>query len=55
MQALSEIEKTKFSMKAIVPNGEGNIFGIVISGILIIMFWKKSIAYVNPKTRGNKL
>lgn len=37
LQAINKIEKTRFSLKAIGPNGGGNIFGIVISNTLIIM------------------
>lgn len=36
-KAIQEIEKRKFSLKAIGPNLSGNIFGIVISNVLIIM------------------
>ena len=37
LKAINKIEKTRFSIKAIKPNGAGNIFGIVISNTLIIM------------------
>lgn len=37
LKAIQAIEKTKFSLKAIPPNGHGNIFGINISNILMIM------------------
>ena len=37
LKALQQIEKTKFSLKAIGPNSGGCIFGIVISNTLIIM------------------
>jgi len=37
LKAIQQIEKTKFSLKAIGPNTGGNVFGIVISNILIIM------------------
>ena len=37
LKAIQEIEKRKFSLKAIGPNLYGNIFGIVISNVLIIM------------------
>ena len=37
LKAIQQIEKKKFSIKAIGPNKSGNIFGIIISGTLIIM------------------
>jgi len=37
LKAINAIEKTKFSLKAIPPNTHGNIFGINISNILMIM------------------
>ena len=37
LRAINQLEKTRFSLKAIGPNTSGNIFGIVISNTLIIM------------------
>ena len=37
LKALKEIEKTKFSLDFKGPNSGGNIFGVVISKVLVIM------------------